>query len=445
VSISLICVIRVPFMGNEKINIKSDQITEILGTPPRWIVRWGITLIFTVIAVVFIGSIFFRYPDTVVAPVVITAENPPSVVVARAGGKPAALFINDGQWVRRGDTLGVIENPANYNHVFKLKRQLAKFAQTDSLTASISFGSLVLGELQPQFNQFNRAMAEFSTFTKQQLHKHKVEALERELNQYQLSLTRLERQQKLAFADVKLTQKQFARDSSLFITGVIAASDFEKSQAMLLAKQQALETAALSIANTGITIERLKQTIIDTKFDFESQYNRLHDELTSAYGQLVSALSAWEKSYLLIASSTGRLSFMGVWSDVQEVSAGDLLFAITPDDIGDIQARLVIPFEGAGKVKVGQRVNIKLDGYSYMEFGMVEGYIQSVSSGYNDKGYPALALLPNGATTSYGVAIQFDRDLLGTAEITTEDLSLLHRLLSPLKHLYKSKIEKDVQ
>jgi HlyD family secretion protein len=429
----------------EHFNIKSDQITEILGTPPRWIVRWGITLIFTVIAVVFIGSIFFRYPDTVVAPVVITAENPPSVVVARAGGKPAALFINDGQWVRRGDTLGVIENPANYNHVFKLKRQLAKFAQTDSLTASISFGSLVLGELQPQFNQFNRAMAEFSTFTKQQLHKHKVEALERELNQYQLSLTRLERQQKLAFADVKLTQKQFARDSSLFITGVIAASDFEKSQAMLLAKQQALETAALSIANTGITIERLKQTIIDTKFDFESQYNRLHDELTSAYGQLVSALSAWEKSYLLIASSTGRLSFMGVWSDVQEVSAGDLLFAITPDDIGDIQARLVIPFEGAGKVKVGQRVNIKLDGYSYMEFGMVEGYIQSVSSGYNDKGYPALALLPNGATTSYGVAIQFDRDLLGTAEITTEDLSLLHRLLSPLKHLYKSKIEKDVQ
>ena len=179
----------------EHFNIKSDQITEILGTPPRWIVRWGITLIFTVIAVVFIGSIFFRYPDTVVAPVVITAENPPSVVVARAGGKPAALFINDGQWVRRGDTLGVIENPANYNHVFKLKRQLAKFAQTDSLTASISFGSLVLGELQPQFNQFNRAMAEFSTFTKQQLHKHKVEAFERELRQYQLTLSRLDRQQ----------------------------------------------------------------------------------------------------------------------------------------------------------------------------------------------------------------------------------------------------------
>ncbi|MDY0202359.1 MAG: HlyD family secretion protein, partial [Tenuifilaceae bacterium] len=66
-------------MQNNKINIKSDEITEILGTPPRWVVRWGITLIFTIIGIVFIGSIFFRYPDTIIAPVVITAENPPSV------------------------------------------------------------------------------------------------------------------------------------------------------------------------------------------------------------------------------------------------------------------------------------------------------------------------------------------------------------------------------
>jgi HlyD family secretion protein len=132
---------------------------------------------------------------------------------------------------------------------------------------------------------------------------------------------------------------------------------------------------------------------------------------------------------------------MSIWSDLQEVKTGDPLFAITPDSMGEVQARLIIPFEGAGKVKPGQRVNIKLDGYSYMEFGMVEGIIHSISSGYNDMGYPALAELPNGPTTSYGIKIQFDRELQGTAEITTEDLSLLQRLFSPIKHLYKSRIE----
>lgn len=427
---------------DNKINIKSDEITEILGTPPRWIVRWGITLIFTIIGIVFIGSIFFRYPDTIIAPVVITAENPPSVVVPRANGKPAALFVSDGQWVTRGDTLGVIENSSNYKHIFKLKNELSKFALTDSFPKPFTLNNLILGEIQSQYNQFNRALTNLSTFNQQQLHKHKIDAFERELKQYEQYTLRLKKQRFLSAEDVELTYKQFKRDSALYTAGVIAAIEFERSQGMLLAKKQALESAELSIANTGITAERLKQTIVDQKFEYESQHKGLREEVSSSYSQLISALSIWEKNYLLIASSTGKLSFMSLWSDVQEVKAGDPLFAITPSNIGEVQARLTIPFEGAGKVKPGQRVNIKLNGYSYMEFGMVEGIVHSVSSGYNEQGYPALALLPNGVTTSYGVAISFDRELLGTAEITTEDLSLLHRLFSPLKHIYRSKIRK---
>lgn len=429
-------------MQNNKINIKSDEITEILGTPPRWVVRWGITLIFTIIGIVFIGSIFFRYPDTIIAPVVITAENPPSVVVPRANGKPAALFVSDGQWVTRGDTLGVIENSSNYKHIFKLKHQLSKFALTDSFPKPFTLNNLVLGEIQSQYNQFNRALTNLSTFNQQQLHKHKIDAFERELKQYELYTLRLKKQRFLSAEDVQLTYKQFQRDSVLFTAGVIAAIEFEKSQGILLAKKQALESAELSIANTGITAERLKQTIVDQKFEYESQHKGLREEVSSTYSQLISTLSIWEKNYLLIASSTGKLSFMSLWSDVQEVKAGEPLFAITPSNIGEVQARLTIPFEGAGKVKTGQRVNIKLNGYSYMEFGMVEGIVHSVSSGYNEQGYPALALLPNGVTTSYGVTISFDRELLGAAEITTEDLSLLHRLFSPLKHIYRSKIRK---
>lgn len=427
---------------DNKINIKSDEITEILGTPPRWIVRWGITLIFTIIGIVFIGSIFFRYPDTIIAPVVITAENPPSVVVPRANGKPAALFVSDEQWVTRGDTLGVIENSSNYKHIFKLKNELSKFALTDSFPKPFTLNNLILGEIQSQYNQFNRALTNLSTFNQQQLHKHKIDAFERELKQYEQYTLRLKKQRFLSAEDVELTYKQFKRDSALYTAGVIAAIEFERSQGMLLAKKQALESAELSIANTGITAERLKQTIVDQKFEYESQHKGLREEVSSSYSQLISALSIWEKNYLLIASSTGKLSFMSLWSDVQEVKAGDPLFAITPSNIGEVQARLTIPFEGAGKVKPGQRVNIKLNGYSYMEFGMVEGIVHSVSSGYNEQGYPALALLPNGVTTSYGVAISFDRELLGTAEITTEDLSLLHRLFSPLKHIYRSKIRK---
>ena len=75
----------------EKIDIRSDEITEILGTPPKWIVRWGISVVFIVVTVIIVGSAFFRYPDIVTAQAIITTENPPSTVIAKSNGKPAAI------------------------------------------------------------------------------------------------------------------------------------------------------------------------------------------------------------------------------------------------------------------------------------------------------------------------------------------------------------------
>lgn len=423
----------------EKINIKSDEITEILGTPPKWIVRWGITVLLIIVLFIFIGSAFFRYPDIIVAPVVITAENPPSVVVARVNGKPEKLFVSNDQDVIKGDTLGVIENPAHYKDVFRIAQYAIGFRIDSSSIAKPPVGNLTLGELQTNYNAFIRSLADWELFHSQKYHQLKIEALKTELSQQQNYSKGLQRHYELMVLDTELAHRQLQRDSFLFSKGAVAPLEYERAQTVLLGKQQALEGAQLGITNNNITIERIRQTIVDTQLEYESQSQRLSKELASAHTQLLSALSSWEKSYLLIASSTGRLTYMNIWSDLQEVTAGLPLFAITPNSIGEVQARLVVPFAGAGKVKTGQRVNVKLDGYSYMEFGMVEGFIRSVSSGYTEQGYPAVAGLPNGTTTSYGVAIQFDRELQGVAEITTEDLSLLQRLFSPLKYLYTSR------
>ncbi len=429
----------------KEINIKSDEITEILGTPPRWIVRWGITLLFLIIAVVLIGCIFFKYPDTVFAPVVITAENPPSLIVARANGKMSALFVNENTLVCKGDTLGVIENPANHTDIFALSRLVSLFESStmpdSTLFTVFSAQTRSLGDLQQGYNALLRSFNDMGMFQRQKLHELKIEALEQELKQHELSLKNLERQKKLSYRDLTLTRKQYSRDSLLFKTQVIAAADFERTEAQLLAKQQQFENFGLNINSTAITIGRLKQSIIDMRLEHEARLQTLEQEMLNAHRQLKSMLASWEKAYLLISPTSGRISFMGVWSDMQEVKAGAPVFAVIPENMGRIQARMTIPFEGAGKVRTGQRVNIKLDGYPYMEFGMVEGKLELIASGYGEKGYPAVASLPNGAVTSYGVQLQIDRELLGMAEITTEDLSVMERLFSPLKHILRNNLQ----
>jgi len=428
---------------SQNINLRSEEIHEILGVPPKWIVRWGITLIFIVIAIVFIGSAFFRYPDIVSAPAVITSENPPSVIISKASGKITNIFKTDGSTVIKGDTIAVIENPANLKDIKYLSGLVLSFnpqrGNFDTIQHSKRFENLILGDVQSQFNVFSKAYSEYQLFIKQNYHEIKIKAIESQIKQYNQYYNRLLSQRNLTQQDLELSKKQFVRDSQLYRQEVIPALEYERSQATILSKKQSLEGARLNLSSTAIDIEKLKQSIIDTRLEQESQSKKLKEDLINSYNQLVSSLSAWEKTYLLIAPSSGRLTYMEVWSNLQEVKSGDRLFTINPENRGSVFAQLTLPFEGAGKVKPGQHVNIKLDGYPYLEFGMVEGIVQSVSSGSLEKGYPAIVSLPNGALTSYKEKLNFERDLTGIAEVTTEDITLLQRLFNPLKYLIKSK------
>jgi multidrug resistance efflux pump len=428
----------------KKVNLRSEEIAEILGVPPKWILRWGISMIFIVIAIVFIGSAFFKYPDIISAPAVITTEKPPSVVISKASGKITDILFPDGSKIKKGDTIAVIENPAKLHDVVFLSRRIQGFNPqgkiSDTLLDSKRLDKLNLGDIQTVFNSFSKAYFEYRLLLKQNYHEQKVKAIESEIKHYNQYYNRLCSQRNLTLKDLELTQKQLSRDSLLFKSGVISAVDYENSQATFLAKRQSLESAGLNLSTTAITIEQLKQSIIDTKLDYESQSKKLEEELVNSYNQLVSTLSSWEKTYLLVAPSSGKLTYMNVWSNLQEVKSGDKLFTINPEKRGVVFAQLTLPFEGIGKVKPGQSVNIKLDGYPYMEFGTVEGVIQSVSSGSLDQGYPVIVSLPQGAVTAYKKELNLERDLSGTAEITTENMTLLQRLFNPLKYLLKSKV-----
>ena len=173
-----------------KVNLRSEEFNEIMGVPPRWIVRWGITIIFIVLTVIFIGSAFFRYPDIITAPAVITSENPPSVIISKANGKLTDILFTEGSMVKKGDTIAVIENPAKLSDIKTLSRLIQGFdAGSDALEMFDrvkDFDKLQLGELQNQFNAFSRACSDYHLFLEQDYHALKVQSLEAEYKQHKI-------------------------------------------------------------------------------------------------------------------------------------------------------------------------------------------------------------------------------------------------------------------
>ena len=61
----------------DKLELHSEEIQELMGFIPRGVVRWGLTVIFLILAGIVAGCFFFKSPEIITAPMVLTTEYPP--------------------------------------------------------------------------------------------------------------------------------------------------------------------------------------------------------------------------------------------------------------------------------------------------------------------------------------------------------------------------------
>ena len=123
------------------------------------------------------------------------------------------------------------------------------------------------------------------------------------------------------------------------------------------------------------------------------------------------------------------------------MKAGEVLVTVVPDDQIRVIGKILLPPHGAGKVQVGQAVNVKLDNYPYMEYGMLKASIRSISlvpvqHPDGTRVYSLEVAFPAPLVTTSRKQLSFTHEMTGTAEIITEDLRLLDRFWKPVKSLF---------
>ena len=81
---------------------RSDEVQEIIGKSPSWLLRSGQTALLIFLLLLVLGSWLFHYPDIIRARAVVLSENPPAHIVARTTGRIDHLLVNDKDTVERG-------------------------------------------------------------------------------------------------------------------------------------------------------------------------------------------------------------------------------------------------------------------------------------------------------------------------------------------------------
>ena len=419
------------------IELRNDEVRDILQKMPHWAIRWGISIIFGAMVLLLVFTWLYRYPNLIRSEVVVSAIHPPAALKARATGKITNLLVAEAATVKAGELLAVIENPAKSDHVLQLEAYLKQLEPFMNSFDHASFKQLddvlELGDVQTYYADFNQKLNNYLNFIDQKLHAENIRSAEKQLNMQKIYYDRLWSQRKLMEAELQLAHKSFQRDSQLYHSGVISDSDYDQISKELIGQQLQFEKIRTQLATTQSGIYEMEQHLATLKIQLDENEKQLQLEVVKAFNLLKNSIDNWKLTYQLVSPINGRVSLDRVWSVNQNVETGTTVMTIVPDDTLQIIGKAYVPTKGAGKVKIGQRVNIKLNNYPYMEYGMLIGKVQSIAPIPVNNFYAVEIELPQNLTTNYGTRLEMQQELWGNCEIITEDLRLLQRVIYPVK------------
>ena len=430
----------------EDIETRSEEVQDLLGRIPSWITRNGIILVFALLFILVTGSWFLKYPDIITAPVVVTSENPPAHLLARVDGKLTTIMVMDKQKVNRGELLAMLETSLKYDDLTDLKEQLkmlAPFVKTFQPEQIIAFQhNYSLGEIQPQFADFSKKYNDYQKFVNRNYFPGKILSQQKQLNLSKTGYTSQLARKKALSEDLQITKKKFQRDSVLNRKGVLSLDEFEKTKREWLQKQAEFEDMLSALAVTEQSLENAGQQVAEAKNLSGEQETTLQLGLKEAYEVLLGAIDVWELNYLIKSPVRGEVIFSRFWSPNQNVVKGEVVFTVIPDGNNTLIGKVRLQINGAGKVKTGQRVNLKFANYPYMEFGIVKGVVSRISVVPSNDYYAMEVSLADQLVSTYGKKFEFQQELQGTAEIITEDQRLLMRILNPVRSIFSERFAK---
>jgi HlyD family secretion protein len=423
----------------KEIEIRTEEVNELLTAVPKWIIRWGVTLIFLIMVAIVTLSFFIKYPDTLSAKITITTLNPPINLLAKTSGKIIELNVKNNQVIKKGEVMAVLENTANYKHVLKVSLLLDTF-QTNlklkkRLPTYIRLDTFQVGELTIPFLQFLKSYNDYKLFSETNPQVKEITIIDKELETYSLLFKKYQAQENLTKEEFDLIEKDFIRYRDLYKNNAISTKEFEDKNREYIRAKQNYETIKINSLNNKITISSLEKNKLQLQLLEVQETEKYLQQLTDAIQTLKSQIDTWEQTYLFISPIDGSVSLYSYWAKNQNIKQGEEVLGIVPSEKQEIIAKLMLPVQNSGKLKIGQKVNIKLTNYAYQEYGMLQGVVRTISTVPQNENYAIEVALPDKLRTTYKKRLDYKEEMQGTAEIITEELSVFDRIFYQFRKL----------
>jgi len=436
--------------NNQISTIRTEEVADIIEKYPKRFGYYVTSIILLLVVLLAIFGWLIKYPEILIGEITITGISSPIKLAAQTNGKITLFKKETAKSISFNEDIALIKNTANYADVVllnKLLQEIDILKLQESKFKDYFPSNLSVGELNSKYFIFYNAALQYIDYKRLQPYQKQDEIGKKLLTSRELlqienneEITRLK-------AKYELAKKLLKRDSLLFEKKIIPESDLEKSLLNTITRQQELKSINREIANNTYLLNeadtRLKQIEIQ-RVDKERENLVV---LYNAYFALLEGIKEWERKFLIKSPMSGVLEFLNFTKDDDYVQNGQDLFSIIPNK-NQLTGQVYLPEIGAGRIKIGQDVIIKLNNYPYIQYGSLHGKVQNISSqsnrqisGSNPKNnigaYLVYVNLPKGLETNFGKTLNFQFEIKGIAEIITDDRRLVERLFDNLKYRVK--------
>jgi multidrug efflux pump subunit AcrA (membrane-fusion protein) len=424
----------------ENIELRNEEVQEILTRVPNWLIIWGNTLILILLVLVLFISWFVKYPDVISADVLITTNVPPQKEYAKLSGRLDSIYVQDAQYIDKNQIIAVFDNYAITEDIYYLKSILDSLSYKKGVFnfPLESIPILILGDVEITYAAFENSYAEYKFNKELNPFLNQAKANRFSYSEQLKRLGNLNSQFLINENELSIKKNDLNRNKLLLEKGVISKLDFEKKQLEILGAERGLKSLSISISQTREALNIAQNNTKGTEINRTTEESKLLRNTIQTFNQLRKAIDDWEQLYVLKSEIKGKVAFLKYWNKNQTVNQGDLVFTIIPESTENYVGKLKATAKNSGKIKIGQTVNISLDNYPEAEFGMLKGYITSISLTPDEEDFYLLNVsLPEKLLTTYQKEIEFKQEMKGRGDIITEDLRLLERFLYQFKSIFK--------
>lgn len=419
-----------------------NEVNEIMGHIPHWIIRWGILVIVAVFLSIIVGCYFIKYPQVVDSSIIITTINPPSQLIARHTGLIDSLSVNNGDIVNKGDYIAGLKSSVNYNHIKLIETELSSFKinNIDSIVFSDwIYDNYSLGNVQSSWLNFVVACYNYKNYLDVNYLGNRIKMIDNLLKKKQDYHTVIVSQSNSYKNKLSLTNGNLRTDSNLFRQGVISKFDLENSKQDYYSAESAYASALSNVISTEASMIELQQNKEELVLQLKQESCDLEKNIIQCKEQLLADINLWREDFVFESPIAGVVSFNDVWKENQCISSGKVFATIIPSDEVYVIGKVKVGSDRFGEVAVGQDVIVKLNGYPYMEYGVLYGKVSAISEMpevADGKIYYNVDVdFGNSLITNYKKQLPLIQYMDGSAEIITKEKRLLEYFVEPILYL----------